>query len=141
MSSALAQVWSLHVAATVAMAGALWVVQLAIYPLFSVIGRAEFPDYHRIYVQRMGIVVGPLMLLEAGTAVWLWSFLPASFAFVASLGLLAAVWLSTFAVQVPLHRRLADGYAPALHRRLVWSNWIRTLAWTARAALVLTITR
>ena len=57
-----------------------------------------------------------------------------------SLCLLAVVWISTFAVQVPLHRRLAEGYDAARHRRLVLSNWIRTLAWTARAVLVLTIT-
>ncbi len=136
----LAPVWSFHVAATLAMAGALWVVQLAIYPLFSAIGRDAFSDYHRRYAQRIGMVVGPLMLLEAGTAVFLWQAGSGSPGFTLSLGLLAVVWVSTFAVQVPLHRRLAEGYDAARHRRLVLSNWVRTLAWTARAVLVLTIT-
>ena len=140
MPSLHAPVWSIHVAATLAMAGALWVVQLAIYPLFSAIGRDDFPGYHRRYAQRIGCVVAPLMLLEAGTAVWLWRAGAGSSGFALSLGLLTVVWVSTFAVQVPLHRRLAGGYDTALHRRLVLSNWIRTLACTARAALALTIT-
>ncbi len=122
------------------MAGTLWVVQLAIYPLFSAIGRDGFPDYHRRYARRIGFVVAPLMLFEAGTAVILWRVGAGSFGFKLSLGLLATVWISTFLVQVPLHRRLAGGYEAGLHRRLVLSNWIRTLGWTARAALVLTIT-
>lgn len=141
MSPFISSVWSFHVAATLALAGVLWVVQLAIYPLFSAIGRDDFPGYHRRYAQRIGFVVAPLMLLEAGTAVWLWQAGAGSSGFTLSLGLLAVVWVSTFSVQVPLHRRLAGGYDAARHRRLVLSNWIRTLAWTVRAVLVLTITR
>lgn len=140
MSHFIMSVWSLHVAATLAMAGALWVVQIAIYPLFSAIGRDDFPGYHRRYTRRMGCVVAPLMLLEAGTALLLWWAGAGSPGLALSLGLLAVAWVSTLAVQVPLHRRLATGYDTGLHQRLVLSNWIRTLGWTARAALVLTIT-
>ena len=38
---------------------------------------------------------------------------------------------------VPMHERLGRGFDPAAHRRLVATNWIRTIAWTARGALVL----
>jgi hypothetical protein len=52
------------------------------------------------------------------------------------LALIAAIWLSTFFVQVPLHGRLArDGHSAAVVDSLVRSNWIRTIAWTARAIL------
>ena len=40
-------------------------------------------------------------------------------------------------VQVPLHRRLQGGFDAAAHRRLVRTNWLRTAAWTLRAALAL----
>jgi hypothetical protein len=53
-----------------------------------------------------------------------------------SLGLLAVNWLSTAAVQVPLHGRLAREYEEQAHRALVRTNWVRTAAWTARGALV-----
>ena len=55
----------------------------------------------------------------------------------AGLALLAVIWLSTALVQVPLHRRLQGGFDAAAHRRLVRTNWLRTAAWTLRAALAL----
>jgi uncharacterized membrane protein len=128
-----------HLAATVAMAGVLWVVQLAVYPLFNAVGAAGFTEYHRRYTNRIGLIVLPLMLIEAVTAAaLLWSGFGAGL-FRASLALLAVNWLSTAIVQVPLHRRLSRGYEAPAHRRLVRSNWIRTLAWTARAGLVLSL--
>jgi len=36
-----------------------------------------------------------------------------------------------------MHERLGHGYADGAHRRLVQTNWIRTIAWTARGVLVL----
>lgn len=127
---------NLHIAVTIAMAGILWVVQLAVYPLFGTVGRADFAGYHRRYTTGIGYVVGPLMAIEVLTAAaLLWQgFRPVPF--VASLALLAVNWVSTAAVQVPLHHRLARGYELPAHRRLVRSNWVRTIAWTARAGLV-----
>lgn len=132
---------AVHVAATAAMAGVLWVVQLAVYPQFNAVGPAGFACYHRRYTAGIGPVVGPLMLVEAGTAAALcWSgFRPALF--LLSLAFLAVCWVSTAAVQVPLHHRLARGYEERAHRRLVRSNWVRTIAWTARAGLVLVLIR
>jgi hypothetical protein len=54
---------------------------------------------------------------------------------VAGAVLLAAIWLSTFAMQVPLHGQLAQGFDEAAHTALVRSNWIRTIGWSLRAAL------
>jgi hypothetical protein len=128
---------TLHVATTLGLTGLIWVVQLIIYPQFSLIGRAEFRPYHADYTRRMTWCVGPLLVGELGSAamlgwegesgVWFW----------ASLGLLGVNWASTAMIQVPLHRRLANGFAPGAHRALVRSNWVRTAAWTLRAALVL----
>jgi hypothetical protein len=132
--------WTAHVAATVAMAGVIWVVQLAIYPLFFAIGPREFPAYHRRYTLRIGAVVVPLMAAETATAAAGWFAGWRGPAFSASLGLLAVTWVSTFAMQVPLHRKLAGGFDAANHRRLVVTNWVRTLAWTLRAGLVLAFT-
>ena len=51
------------------------------------------------------------------------------------LAVLALIWVSTFAVQVPLHARLASGFDRAVWHRLVVTNWLRTLAWTVRAGI------
>lgn len=141
MSLLLPLPWALHLGATLAMAGVLWVVQVAIYPLFDAVGRHEFTRYHARYMAAVSWVVAPLMLIEAATAAWLWWAGLRGPAFALALLFLAVAWISTFALQVPLHRRLQLAQDPALIHRLVISNWIRTIAWTIRALLLLFATR
>lgn len=126
----------LHLAVTGAMAGVLAVVQAAVYPLFDGVGREGFAAYHRRYTARVGWVVGPLMAAEVVTAGALLAAGLRGGAFLGSLGLLVLAWAMTALVQVPLHRRLAAGFDPAAYRRLVATNWGRTVAWAARAGLV-----
>ena len=126
----------LHAAATWALVGLIWVVQVVIYPQFGAVGRAEFAAYHADYTRRISWVVGPLMLAELGSAAWLLARGERCGWFLISLGLLAVNWLSTAAVQVPLHGRLERGFEEKAHRALVRTNWVRTSAWTARGALV-----
>jgi hypothetical protein len=52
---------------------------------------------------------------------------------------LAGVWASTFLLQVPCHDRLSRGWDEGVHARLVQTNWIRTVLWTARLAVVAAI--
>ncbi len=47
-------------------------------------------------------------------------------------GLLGVALLSAVLVQVPLHARLAEHHDADAIRRLIVSNWVRTVAWTAR---------
>jgi hypothetical protein len=50
--------------------------------------------------------------------------------------MVAALWLSTLLVQMPLHARLKHaGHTPATVAALVQSNWVRTILWSARAVL------
>lgn len=53
------------------------------------------------------------------------------------LALLTVLWLSTAFLQVPRHNALATGFDSLQHRGLVLGNWVRTVAWTGRGALVL----
>ena len=86
-------VWLIHLMATAGMAGVLWTVQLAVYPLFDAVGRAEFPGYHRRYTTRITAVVVPLMCLETGTAAWLVFTGLRTGGFMAALGLLGLACL------------------------------------------------
>ena len=125
-----------HAAATLFMTGVIWFVQLVHYPLFAAVGEGEAAAYHRAHGRRTSWVVGPPMLVELATALalawmppaglgraWAWS----------ALALLGVVWLSTAVLQVPAHQRLDAGRDPVTERRLVAGNWIRTVAWSARA--------
>lgn len=127
---------AVHAVATFAMVGLIWFVQVVHYPLMAAVGPPGFVDYEREHVRRTGWVVGPLMLLEAGSAtLLLWTRPgPASWAGVA---LLALIWGSTALVQVPLHHRLSVARDEQALRHLVRSNWLRTIAWSARGAVAL----
>ncbi len=134
-------VFLLHILATLTMFGAIWIVQVVHYPLFSRVGAAGWAAYEAAHQSRITLVVGPAMVLELVTAVWLVLDRPAAFplwAVVAGALLVGLVWASTAFVQVPLHSALSGGAFDAeAHARLVATNWIRTAAWTARAGLVL----
>jgi hypothetical protein len=128
---------ALHAVPTLGMTGLIWFVQVVHYPLFAAVGGAESVAYERAHCRRTSLVVLPLMLAELALALVVWWAAPGPLAPLASVGLaaLAVVWLSTFALQVPCHRRLSQGPDPATLRRLVATNWLRTAAWTARGAV------
>ncbi len=130
----------LHAAATLFMTGLIWLVQVVHYPLFALVGTESFVAYAQAHQRRITPVVVPVMLLEVVTAIALVALLPAGRPRIAAwigLGLLAAIWLSTAFLQVPLHRRLLGGYDDATIARLVRGNWLRTFAWTLRAVLAI----
>ncbi len=127
----------LHAITTGALTGLIWTVQIAIYPLFSKVAPAAFPNYHSHYTRRIGFVVAPLMFLEAATACLLLAHGERHAGFLLSLGALAYNWIATALVQVPLHRRLAAGFNPAAHEKLVRTNRWRTFAWSLRSACLL----
>jgi hypothetical protein len=128
-----------HAAATFALTGLVWVVQLAIYPLFLRVGAEQFTAYHAAYTRRVGFVVAPLMLVEVFTGVRLMSVVEPGASMAAewtAFILIVLVWASTFMVQVPLHKRLERGFDEARVRLLTNTNWLRTVAWTLRAVLI-----
>lgn len=127
---------TIHASVTAALAGVIWTVQLAVYPQFDGVGRDGFAAFHRRYVRGITWVVTPLMGAEVLTAaLLLWQGVRGPL-FLGSLVLLATLWAITLAVELPLHRKLAAGFDADVHRNLVWTNWARTLAWTARAVMV-----
>lgn len=130
-----------NLAATLFMTGVIWFVQIVHYPLFDSMCE-NFPAYHKRHSSLTTWVVGPPMLVEAATAVGLIFIAPANFApwtLWTGLALVVVIWISTAFVQVPCHDLLAKSFAAPCHRRLVMTNWFRTLAWTIRSGLMLWI--
>ncbi len=129
----------LHAAPTWFLTGLIWFVQIAHYPLFPLVGDRHFAAYERAYTARVTRVVLPAMLAELALALWLWWIAPPAQAPWATTGLLllAAVWASTFLLQVSCHAVLARHPDARTMRRLVATNWLRTAAWTLRAGIAL----
>lgn len=134
--------------ATGYMVGLIWFVQIVHYPMFADVASSgdfeHFKAYESRHQARTTFAVLPPMLIELATATllvlpairpttedqWIWGV---------GLAMLAVIWLSTFFVQVPLHRKLGQGFDAKAHRWLVRSNWIRTVLWSLRLLLVVSV--
>jgi hypothetical protein len=131
---------AVHALATIMMAGLIWFVQLVHYPLLPLVRAEGFARYEREHTRRATWIVAPLMGLQALTAVALVSLANAATAQAFAVGgllLAAVIWASTAWLQAPCHRELADGYDALTAGRLVATNWVKTVAWTARAGLAI----
>lgn len=128
---------------TLFMVGLIWFVQIVHYPLFAQVGRSEFSHYEQLHQRYTTWVVAPVMCVELVTAIGLVLLTPPGISRTAAwvgLAILALIWLSTAALQVPSHNALATDFSPLHHSRLVTSNWIRTVGWSLRGLVVLTLT-
>ena len=127
-----------HAATTLFMTGVIWFVQIVHYPLFRDVGKSGFASYERQHTRRTGQVLALPMLAELASAVILVWRMGSSLAW-CGLAVLIIIWVSTGLWQVPAHRQLEDGFDVATHRRLVTTNWVRTMAWSARAVIALVL--
>jgi hypothetical protein len=133
-------IFLVHAGATVYLVGLIWTVQILHYPLLANVGENHYAAYHNLHASRITPIVAPAMILELLTAIYLAVFpaqMVAAVYFYFGLALVLMIWLSTFLVQVPLHERLGAGFDVDAQRKLVKTNWIRTIAWTIRGGLVL----
>ncbi|MGE3181362.1 MAG: hypothetical protein AB7N71_07010 [Phycisphaerae bacterium] len=127
-----------HLVSTLLLVGLIWVIQLVHYPLFARVGTDSFPAYEREHQLRITLIIGPLMPLETAAALGMLFVADAGTPRVLAIvgfALVAANWLSTWLLQVPCHKKLSKGFDAAAHRRLVNTNWLRTMAWTLRGGI------
>ncbi|MCZ6688738.1 MAG: hypothetical protein O7H41_03950 [Planctomycetota bacterium] len=134
--------WTLriHLAATLYLVGVIWFVQVVHYPLLTEVGEAGFAAYQKANIRLATWAVAPAMIAEglAAAALLRWrpAGIPAAWVWMGLL-LLCVIWISTFSLQFPSHQILAKGFEASVHRSLILTNWIRTVAWSARGILSL----
>jgi hypothetical protein len=127
-----------HLGATAAMMGLIWFVQLVHYPLFEAVGPDRFVAYEVAHQRRTSWVVGPLMGVEGTTALVIAAALRSKVGLalpLVGLVFLAAIHTSTVLLQVPAHGRLSTSYDREEVRRLVRTNWVRTIGWSLRVVV------
>ena len=134
--------------ATAVMMGVIWFVQWVHYPLLATVpvdGAVKVAEQHQ---RRTGQVLALPMAVEGVTTLWLLASRPDAVSLI--LPWLAAVLLavalgSTVFVSVPLHAKMATNPTADVGQRLVVTNWLRTIAWSARtvvcAAMLLQVVR
>jgi len=127
-------VFIVHVAATCFMTGLCWFVQIVHYPLFRHIELEQFPRYERKNFVT-AVVAVPAMTVELVSGLYL-LYQDMSLVYVLNVGLLIAIGFSTMLFQVPIHLRLAKKATSQLIDKLILTNWIRTISWSARMVLL-----
>ena len=130
-------------AATWFLVGLIWIIQIVHYPLFANVGQQQFELFSNKHQMLITFIVGPVMVAEILTAIilaWYAPYPELTTWFRIGLMLVILIWLSTAFIQVPQHSRLTNsGYDLATIKALVNWNWIRTIAWTARGAILLIV--
>ena len=117
------------------MCGVLWIVQLILYPAFASIDPKQFEQFHFRHTNLMGVLVGPVMVIELFSSLFLmWEHRNLISAL--NLAIVIALWALTFFVSVPLHNKLVSGFDLETINKLVLTNWPRTILWTLRVVLV-----
>jgi len=123
-----------------ALFGLIWCIQLVHYPFFLRSDKANFIKHIGFHKRQISIIVVPLMTVELASSGIL-AFETTQYANLNIIGfiIVISIWLVTFFVQVPIHNSLSNGYDEASVQKLIKTNWIRTILWTLKSAISLSI--
>ena len=127
-----------NTAATFVMVGIIWFVQHVHYPLLASVTVEHASTVALEHQRRTGHVVGVPMAVEGVSTLVLLVERPEGVSVIwpwIGAVLLAVALGSTVLLSVPLHARMAANPAADTGRRLVVTNWPRTIAWTLRGAV------
>lgn len=135
-------VFLIHLICSVFMTGVIWVIQRVQYPSFKFISKDEFNSFYNFHAFHITWIVAPIMVLELFTAAFLvyenyYSQYFIKFVIVLLMNII--LWISTFFLSVPCHNELARGRSDRVLKKLVNTNWIRTIFWTAKTIFLVVI--
>jgi len=120
------------------MVGVIWVIQLLHYPSFHFINDKKYIEFQHFHMQRISFIVIPAMLIELASALLLAYFFRSSLTIIL-LALLLGVWAVTFIFFTNMHQKLTNGYNQSIVDRLIQINWSRTILWSLRLIILLSI--
>ncbi len=125
------------VAATV-MTGVIWFVQWVHYPLLASVPVDRAVKVAEQHQRSTGQVLAIPMAVEGFTTLGLLISRPEGVQVIwpwIGAALLAVALGSTVILSVPLHAKMVANPTAEVGRRLVVTNWPRTIAWSARAVV------
>ena len=120
------------------MTGVIWVIQIVHYPSFHFIEKELYTAFQKFHMNKISIIVIPVMLAELITGIMLlFDKSSKSFFLITSLIILILIWAITGVFFSKVHSKLIFGYQELVVNQLVVMNWIRTLLWTLRLFFLL----
>ncbi len=129
---------SIHLFCTVYMFAVVVFVHFIQYPMLKNVPEIARAQYNKKYCDRAGFVIAPAMVMEAFSAVLLTYLFPILIYYL-GLFLVGVLWIVTFFYSVPAHTKLCENWDLKAHNKLMFSNFIRLLAWGIRCLLFLII--
>ena len=126
-----------HLIFTSIMTGVIWVIQIVHYPSFHFIEKELYTAFQKFHMNKISIIVIPIMLAELITGIMLFLDKSSKSPFlIISIIILVLIWLITGVFFTKAHNELITGYQELVVNQLVAMNWIRTLLWTLRLLLL-----
>ncbi|WKK80498.1 hypothetical protein [Marivirga arenosa] len=108
----------------------IWIVQLIVYPSFTMMEKSNLLAWHPKYTQMITIIVMPLMLVQIILTLYL-TYSNSNWILITQSVLVVMLWASTFFQAVPLHNLIESNQEVAESaKKLVQVNWNRTAMWT-----------
>jgi uncharacterized membrane protein len=127
-----------HLIFTSIMTGVIWVIQIVHYPSFHFIEKELYTAFQKFHMNKISIIVIPIMLAELITGIMLFLDKSSKSPFlIISIIILVLIWLITGVFFTKAHNELITGYQELVVNQLVVMNWIRTLLWTLKLLLLI----
>lgn len=111
-------------------------VQITHYPLFRFVAEPDRKTYCLNHQRSITFMVVPSMLIELFSLCYIIFLNPKDMFWIGMLVLLGLIWLSTFFIQVPYHNALLKQPTDHVIKKLVQSNWIRTVLWSIKTLAI-----
>jgi hypothetical protein len=129
----------LHFIASFIMLGVILVIQLVHYPSFLYVDETKFLDFEYFHSKTISYIVFPVMLLELLTCLYLFynNFFDLIYFLILSITIL--IWISTLTLSMPCHVKLSKKFDAKIIKRLIKTNWPRTILWSIKSGVLLWI--
>ena len=128
----------IHLIATSMMVAIIWIVQILHYTTFIFINKKQYTDFQQFHMNKISYIIVPIMVVElfSGLGI-LFIIQKQQISFYVSFALLILIWMITGLLFTKYHSDLSKKYNEETILQLIRFNWIRTLFWTIRFALLL----
>ena len=110
------------------MVGVSLITQFVTYPSFKLIDKKEFSKFHKAYTKKMLFIVGPIMTIEFFVTVTVF-FVNINLDLLIQFVLVFMIWILTFFLIVPIHKKLENQFDNKLNNKLIKLNGFRTSIW------------
>ena len=116
------------------MLSVIYFTQFVSYPLFLKVSKEKFTSYHDAYTVYISFIVAPAMVIELLLSLNILRY-QIDLISAINLILISIIWLSTFLIQVPIHKTISFKKDSKKIKRLISTNYIRTISWCTKLYL------